>query len=345
MKKRFMKMILVVALLSLSLMLGGCDGKELLPTTTAVPVNGNVVDPLATPAPTEEPTEAPKATEVPKATEAPAVTEAPTLAPVATEIPEETKEPEVVATEAPTAEPTVEPTAEPTEAPKATEKPKATPKPTEAPTAKPTVKPTEAPKPTAAPTAKPTEAPKPTQAPAPTAVPATPAPTAAPTQAPVAHTHSWDSGTVIANAQCGNDGTRQYKCSCGEVKNEAIPATGAHSWYESYYQYPTCKKGGLSTMVCSTCGVHGESISYDTLPHDYESTLSWEGDCSHPSSYKNVCKNCGWEGEKTYGDLNPNVHNWRTTTEEEWDEQNYKWVTYTATWCSYCGLTKEITYH
>lgn len=324
MKKRFVKMMLVTTMLSLSLMLGGCGNKEeLLPTATDIPVNGEVVvnDPLATPAPTAEPTEAPKV----EVTEAPVIeaTEAPkaeaTEAPVATEIPEETKKPEVVATEAPVAEPTA--------APKAT------------------AKPTEKPKATQAPTAKPTEVPKATQAPVATAVPATAAPTqaptAAPTQAPVAHTHTWDSGTVIKNAECGNDGIKQYKCSCGETKNETIPATGSHSWYESYFQYPTCTQGGSSTKVCSICGVKGECTTYDYLPHDYESTLSWEGNCSSPATYKNVCKNCGWEGAKTYGEVNPNVHNWRTVTNEVWDNDTFQWVTVTGTKCFDCKLVKE----
>ena len=96
------------------------------------------------------------------------------------------------------------------EAAKATPQPTATPVVTTAPTAVPTQAPT--PVPTAVPTA------------APTAVPATPEPTAVPTPTPEPHTHDFQ--LISDTATCTADGTKTYRCSCGETKTEESAALG-----------------------------------------------------------------------------------------------------------------------
>jgi hypothetical protein len=49
------------------------------------------------------------------------------------------------------------------------------------------------------------------------------------TETTVAHTHSWDGGTITQAATCTGNGVKTYTCSCGETKTETINATG-HTW-------------------------------------------------------------------------------------------------------------------
>ena len=93
-----------------------------------------------------------------------------------------------------------------------------------------------------------TPTPSPTAAPttAPTAVPTTP-----PTQPPHEHNYQLESETA---ATCGADGSRVYKCSCGDTKTETIPATGAHNWQETSRQEPQVGVAGSITYTCTGCG-------------------------------------------------------------------------------------------
>lgn len=271
--------------------------------------------------------------------ELPTVTEEP----VVSEAPEVSKE--VEGTSEPTKEP--EPTEETTATPEVTEVPETTAEPTEVPTEEPTVKPTEAPtpKPTAVPTAVPTEAPTPVPTPKPTERPVydPPTPTEAPTAPPAqSHTHSFEGGTVTTQPTCGSAGVKTYTCSCGETKTEAIAATGNHvNTREEWMYYPSCSKGGYVNVVCSDCGAWISGGDVPPTAHDFESTLGYAGDCCRPATYKNTCKECGAPGETTYGEKNPNVHDIRTTTSEDWDDEKKQWVETTGSYCTWCGEVFE----
>lgn len=334
MKKRLTLAKAAVLILSCVFAFGGCGKEdELLPKD-----NNEAVVEIETEAPieieaTEEPAVEPEATEEP--TKAPMVTEEVTIEPEAAEEPKGTDKSAVTA------------------APKATDKPAATeaPKVTVAPTAEPTKAPvvTEAPKVTVAPTQEPTQAPvvttAPTQAPVVTAAPTT-APTAAPvvTEAPVAHTHTWDGGTVTLAATCSTEGVKTYTCSgCSETKTEAIPATGEHELIQTWNlgQTPTCTNGGTLSTSCANCGEYFGYEDVPSLEHNWEYTQRYAGACERPASYSRVCKDCGFEGSITYGDLNPDVHDFKTYTDEVWNEETWVWETVTSTCCSDCGKLKE----
>lgn len=171
-------------------------------------------------------------------------------------------------------------------------------------------------------------------------------PTEVPTEAPTAppaqsHTHSFDGGTVTTQPTCGAAGVKTYTCSCGETKTEAIAATGNHvNTREEWMYYPSCSKGGYVNVVCSDCGAWISGGDVPPTAHDFESTPGYAGDCSRPATFKNTCKECGAPGETTYGEKNPNVHNWLTVTGEEWDDEKQQWVEVTGTYCGWCGEYK-----
>ena len=141
----------------------------------AVGVNGltgfvglNMLDGLAVPTPSPEPSPSITPTIEPTATPTIEPTATPTIEPTATPTAEPTATPTIDPTATPTIEPTATPTVKPTatatikptQLPQLTVQPTRTPAPTPKPTVQPTVKPTA--KPTVKPTAKPTVVPQPT---------------------------------------------------------------------------------------------------------------------------------------------------------------------------------------
>lgn len=324
MRKKKMAMFLM-AVMMVAMLLSGCGKKPLIVEESK---EGSTEVTVELPTITKKPDNPSKETEETKEVEEEVEpTKAPELGPT----PEPTEEP--VVTEAPTQAPTEAPTQKPTEAPTATPKPTVAPTkaPTPAPTAVPTVAPTKAPevKPTVAPTA------------APTAKPTT-APTAAPTKAPD-HTHSYDSGTVTKEATCGATGTKTFKCACGHIKTEDIPATGKHGeTREEYQSIPTCTKSGSLVRFCKVCG---ECLGEEFLPfeeHDYEYTLANEGNCSNKDVYSGRCKVCDSEAPTKYGDYRKDRHNWFTSTGEIWDNDLHKWVEVSETYCVDCGESQGV---
>ena len=272
---------------------------------------------------TAKPDEVENATPKPEVTEEPKVTEAPTATPKVTE--------------APTATPKV--TEAPTATPKVTEAPTATPKPTVAPTAVPTPEPTAVP--TTAPTAVPTPVPTPAPTPVPTAAP-TPVPTPAPTPVPE-HTHSYDGGTITTQPTCGNAGVKTYKCSCGASYTESVPATGNHvNVVDKIIFHPSCHEGGYGYYECQDCGTVTKEYHLDFLPHNYDTKPGRAGTCTMPAAYSHTCIDCGAPGETTYGETDPNNHDWKTVTDEVWDEENWGWYTVTSTYCIDCRTVKDV---
>ena len=67
--------------------------------------------------------------------------------------------------------------------------------------------------------------------------------------------HSWNGGTVTAQASCTSGGTRTYTCTrCGATRSEGIGALG-HSYGGVQVTKPsTCATMGESFQVCSRCG-------------------------------------------------------------------------------------------
>lgn len=231
-------------------------------------------------------------------------------------------------TEAPTEEPTEAPTEAPT--PEATREVEITEAPaeeTEVPTKEPvkeTAEPTKAPEITAAPTKAPivteapTEAPKVTTAPTPTPAKDIWTPTVVPTVPPTAAPTTAPAPTEVPVVAC------------------------SHEWIESWFSYPTCTVDGGYTPKCTKCGEFGEWVDVPETGHDYEATLSFEGNCRAQAVYKNVCKTCGWEGSNTYGDsLHPDDHEWIETSGEVWNEENCRWETVIGFYCGRCNKTKE----
>lgn len=88
------------------------------------------------------------------------------------------------------------------------------------------------------------------------------------------HIHSWDGGTVTAQATCTTDGIKTYSCSCGETKTENISALGhdmVHYDATSHSEQKLVKEAWTETIygkrcVCNGCGAQFESDD-DAIEH------------------------------------------------------------------------------
>ena len=70
------------------------------------------------------------------------------------------------------------------------------------------------------------------------------------------HEHKWDAGVAKTAATCAKAGTKVYTCeTCRQTKEEAIPATGKHSFGEyTVTKAPTVLAAGVKTRTCKVCG-------------------------------------------------------------------------------------------
>ena len=67
--------------------------------------------------------------------------------------------------------------------------------------------------------------------------------------------HVWDNGVVTTAPTETTPGVRTYTCTvCGDIREETIPATGAHDYRFTKTVAPTCTDGGYDLYTCSGCG-------------------------------------------------------------------------------------------
>ena len=67
--------------------------------------------------------------------------------------------------------------------------------------------------------------------------------------------HDWGNGVVTTAPTETTPGVRTFTCSgCGDIREETIPATGAHDYRFTKNVAPTCTDGGYDLYTCSGCG-------------------------------------------------------------------------------------------
>ena len=183
---------------------------------------------------------------------------------------------------------------------------------------------------------------------------------------PTVHTCSFDGGTVTTEPTCKAEGVKSFNCSCGATKTESIPKTSHNYVTES--QAATCSAEGYERIKCSICGdIQSETILGKT-DHDYyewwwqkpdcvfegdshlmcchncdfqfelplgalghlpdAGTVIHPGTCTDGALLSHKCTRCGCDLDSTWGDIDPNNHNWI------YDEDYQIWG------CSRCGTLK-----
>ena len=83
--------------------------------------------------------------------------------------------------------------------------------------------------------------------------------------------HDWDGGTVTTAPTETTPGVRTFTCNvCGDIREEAIPATGAHDYQFTKNVAPTCTDGGYDLYTCSGCGATERRNLTDAAGHKWD---------------------------------------------------------------------------
>ena len=109
---------------------------------------------------------------------------------------------------------------------------------------------------------------------------------------------AWKAVTTV-DPTCATDGYTEYKNSLtGKTKQEAIPATGKHTYEVTDSTDATCTEAGSVTYTCSVCGdTYTEET--DLIDHTYEVTDTTEATCTKAGSTTYTCSVCGDTYEET----------------------------------------------
>ena len=109
---------------------------------------------------------------------------------------------------------------------------------------------------------------------------------------------AWKAVTTV-DPTCATDGYTEYKNSLtGKTKQEAIPATGKHTYEVTDSTDATCIEAGSVTYTCSVCGdTYTEET--DLAEHTYEVTETTDATCTEDGSTTYTCSVCGDTYEET----------------------------------------------
>lgn len=103
------------------------------------------------------------------------------------------------------------------------------------------------------------------------------------------HTHVWDAGETVIEANCTSVGQKKYSCACGEAKTEEIPAFG-HSNVSYAAKPATCTVDGWYAYVeCSLCG-YSTFKEAPALGHSYDKgSVTVKPTCTEPGVRTYTC--------------------------------------------------------
>ena len=83
--------------------------------------------------------------------------------------------------------------------------------------------------------------------------------------------HDWGNGVVTTAPTETTPGVRTRTCTvCGDIREETIPATGAHDYQFTKTVAPTCTDGGYDLYTCSGCGATERRNLTDAAGHKWD---------------------------------------------------------------------------
>ena len=107
--------------------------------------------------------------------------------------------------------------------------------------------------------------------------------------------HKWDGGTVTTAPTETTPGVRTFTCTvCGDIREETIPATGAHDYQFTKTVAPTCTDGGYDLYTCSGCGATERRNLTDAAGHKWDGgTVTTAPSETTPGVRTFTCSGCG----------------------------------------------------
>ena len=107
--------------------------------------------------------------------------------------------------------------------------------------------------------------------------------------------HVWDNGVVTTAPTETTPGVRTFTCTvCGDIREETIPATGAHDYQFTKTVAPTCTDGGYDLYTCSGCGATEKRNLTDAAGHKWDGgTVTTAPTETTPGVRTFTCSVCG----------------------------------------------------
>ncbi len=107
--------------------------------------------------------------------------------------------------------------------------------------------------------------------------------------------HDWDDGVVTTAPTETTPGVRTRTCTvCGDIREETIPATGAHDYRFTKTVAPTCTDGGYDLYTCSGCGATERRNLTDAAGHKWDGgTVTTAPTETTPGVRTFTCSVCG----------------------------------------------------
>ena len=107
--------------------------------------------------------------------------------------------------------------------------------------------------------------------------------------------HVWDNGVVTTAPTETTPGVRTFTCTvCGDIREETIPATGAHDYQFTKNVAPTCTDGGYDLYTCSGCGATERRNLTDAAGHKWDGgTVTTAPTETTPGVRTYTCTVCG----------------------------------------------------
>ena len=113
--------------------------------------------------------------------------------------------------------------------------------------------------------------------------------------------HDWGNGVVTTAPTETTPGVRTFTCTvCSDIREETIPATGAHDYQFTKNVAPTCTDGGYDLYTCSGCGATERRNLTDAAGHKWDGgTVTTAPTETTPGVRTRTCTVCGDIREET----------------------------------------------
>ena len=150
--------------------------------------------------------------------------------------------------------------------------------------------------------------------------------------------HDWGNGVVTTAPTETTPGVRTFTCTvCGDIREETIPATGAHDYRFTKNVAPTCTDGGYDLYTCSGCGATERRNLTDAAGHKWDGgTVTTAPTETTPGVRTYTCTVCGQTRTETIHATGAHDYQFTKNVAPTCTDGGYDLYT-----CSGCGATER----
>ena len=150
--------------------------------------------------------------------------------------------------------------------------------------------------------------------------------------------HVWGNGVVTTAPTETTPGVRTFTCTvCGDIREETIPATGAHDYRFTKTVDPTCTDGGYDLYTCSGCGATERRNLTDAAGHKWDGgTVTTAPTETTPGVRTFTCTVCSQTRTEAIPATGTHDYQFTKTVDPTCTDGGYDLYT-----CSGCGATER----